>query len=232
VADPVLVVQHEDQCPPAWFGSWLEDAGCALDVRRPYAGDALPADLTGHAALLVLGGSMGATDDHPWLEPTRALVREAAATGVPALGICLGHQLAAVALGGWTDRNPLGQQLGLVPTGWCGEQDALMGALRPPRGVQWNDDLVLTPPDGTVVLAATPAGELQAARFAPTVWGIQLHPEADEHVVEPWAALDRGRYPDGRVDAAVAAIAAAHEELETSWRPLADAFARLALAGA
>ena len=84
----VLVVQHQDDCPPALVGDWLVEAGCALDVRRPYAGDELPADLSGHDALMVLGGSMGAHDDadHPWLTPTKALVRNAVATSTPTLG--------------------------------------------------------------------------------------------------------------------------------------------------
>src|SRR4051794_16300 len=71
----VLVVQHQDNCPPALIGEWLVEAGCVLDVRRPYAGDALPDDLAAHDAFLVLGGSMGANDDdaHDWLPPTKEL---------------------------------------------------------------------------------------------------------------------------------------------------------------
>ena len=41
----VLVVQHEEECPPAWFGVWILEAGVALDVRKPYVGEALPDDL-------------------------------------------------------------------------------------------------------------------------------------------------------------------------------------------
>lgn len=227
---PILVVQHEDQCPPAWFGEWLVRAGHPLDVRRPYAGDDLPDDLTRHAALLVLGGSMGAGDDarHPWLSDVKALVRHAAGELVPALGICLGHQLFTVGLGGTVVRNPRGQQLGLTPVGWraAAREDRLFSrAGFPRRGVQWNDDIVEELPPGAVALAGTPDGDVQAARFAPTVWGVQLHPEADEHTVAPWADLDRRRYAEGVVDAAVEAIARAREELERAWRPLALAFA-------
>ena len=51
---PLLVVEHESQCPPGWMGEWLADAGADLDVRRPYRGDPLPEDLSGHAGMLVL----------------------------------------------------------------------------------------------------------------------------------------------------------------------------------
>jgi GMP synthase (glutamine-hydrolysing) len=228
----VLVVQHQDDCPPALVGEWLVDAGCVLDVRRPYAGDDLPAHLGDHDVLLVLGGSMGADDDvlHAWLGPTKALLRNAAQRRTPALGICLGHQLAAVALGGEVGRNPLGQQLGLLPLGWTHEahrDDLVRSLVETPRGVQWNDDIVTSLPAGTVVLAQTGRGEVQVARFASTVWGVQLHPEVDEHILAEWAAEDPDRYADGVLEDVLTRIADAREELETGWRPLAQALAAL-----
>ena len=152
----VLVVEHEATCPPALFGSWLEDAGCEVVVCRPYAGDPLPT-LAEYDALLVLGGSMAATDTHAWLAPLRDLVRDAAADEVPTLGICLGHQVCAVAFGGTAEPNPRGQQLGLLDIGWTAEAaaDPLLGPLSTPRrAVQWNDDLVIRLPDDAVALAA------------------------------------------------------------------------------
>jgi GMP synthase (glutamine-hydrolysing) len=222
----VLVVQHEDGCPPARVGTWLEEAGLRLDVRRPYAGEDLPADLSGHEAVVVLGGQMGANDDadHGWLTPTKALVREAARDGVPTLGICLGHQLVAVALGGTVDRNPRGRQIGVLDIGWteaAATDPLLAGLATPRRAVQWNEDLVLVPPPGAVLLAATPRGEVQAMRFAPTVWGLQWHPEATPAIVREWGSHE----PGPRADAGVAAVEAADAKLELSWRDLGKAFA-------
>src|SRR5829696_4479882 len=189
----VLVVQHEDGCPPARLGVWLVDVGFELDVRRPYAGQALPDDLTGHDALVVLGGEMGANDDavHPWLSPTKDLLREAARDAVPTLGVCLGHQLAAVALGGTVGRSRRGRQIGVLEVGWTGEaaSDPLLANLATfRRAIQWNEDLVLEPSPGAVLLAATELGEIQAMRFAPTVWGVQWHPEATLEMIQSWAA--------------------------------------------
>ncbi|MDQ6688822.1 MAG: type 1 glutamine amidotransferase [Actinomycetota bacterium] len=231
----ILVVEHEPLCSVALFGPWLGDAGAELDVRRPYAGDPLPDDLSDHDALLVMGGSMGADDDAEfgWLSPVKELIRRAAADSVPSLGICLGHQLAAVALGGSVGRNPNGQQLGLLEVGWltAAADDELTGRLRTTRrGIQWNDDIVVKAPVRTTVLARATTGEIQAARFAPTVWGVQLHPEADADVIEPWTDSDRRRYDDDRVDVALREIAAAVDELERGWRPLADSLVGLAAA--
>jgi GMP synthase (glutamine-hydrolysing) len=230
----VLVVEHEAACPPAHFGTWLEQAGAELAVCRPWAGDELP-DLAAYDALLVLGGSMGAHDDEttPWLAPLKDLIREAVAAGLPTLGICLGHQLLAVALGGTSEPNAAGQQVGLFDVGWTPDaaDDELVGAVSGRRrGVQWNSDVVTRLPETAVVLAATPRGELQAARFAPRAWGVQLHPEVDRAVLTSWAAGDRDDHLEKGIDqeAVLREIDEARLELDEAWRPLATRFAELA----
>src|SRR4051812_25371999 len=106
----VLVVQHEPETPVGWLGEGLTAAGVRLTTRHAYADDPLPPDLEGWDGLVVLGGAMDSWDDAgtPWLPGTRELVRTAERDSVPVLGICLGHQLAAAALGGTVGRNPGG----------------------------------------------------------------------------------------------------------------------------
>lgn len=231
----VLVVEHESACPPAHFGTWLTEAGAELEVCRPWAGDELP-EVAAYDGLLVLGGSMGAHDDEtaPWLPAVRERIREAIADGVPTLGICLGHQLMAAALGGESRPNPAGQQVGLFEISWTPEaaHDDLLGALPGPRrGVQWNSDVVTALPEGVVPLAAMPTGELQAARFAPSAWGVQWHPEVDRPVLESWAAGDRDDHLEKGIDqeAVLAEVDAARAELDDAWRPLAVRFAEICL---
>lgn len=242
----VLVVQHQLDCPPALFADWLAAAGCTLDVWSATGSASVPVDLDDHDGLLVLGGSPGARDDEvaPWLPGVRALVRTAAAAGVPTLGICLGHQLAAAALGGEVHRNPNGQQLGLTPIGWNDEAatDPLVAPLvaaagstpGPARGVHWNNDVVTTLPEGATRLASAPGGEVQAARHAPSVWGVQLHPEADRAVVEPWAASDAAEHAARGLDQAAVldAVAHARDELVATWQPLAASYGALVVARA
>ncbi|RNM14005.1 type 1 glutamine amidotransferase [Nocardioides pocheonensis] len=225
----MLVVQHQADCPPALLGLWLDAAGCALDVRHPYAGEPLPSGLDEHDALLVLGGSMGAYDDtaHPWLTAAKELVRIAADRGVPTLGVCLGHQLAAVALGGAVEVNPHGRQLGVLPMGWtdAASDDPVLAA-RPGRVIHWNNDVVADLPTGATTLALAPDGTVQAARLAPAVWGVQPHPEVDDAVVARWAADEREEIGPAVLDAALADMRSAVPELARAWQPVATAFAQ------
>lgn len=228
----MLVVEHEAICPPGWMGDWLSDEGVSLDLRRPYLGDALPESLAKHSGLLVLGGSMGANDDdqHAWLTPTKDLIRSAVDAGTPTLGICLGLQLAAVALGGEVRRNPRGQQMGVLDVGWtaAADDDTLIGPLSGARrAVQWNSDIVTELPAGSAVLAWASTGEVQAIRFGPRVWGVQWHPEAGEEIIRVWADDDRDAAAERGVDidAFCAEVAAADQEMRASWVGLATGFA-------
>jgi GMP synthase (glutamine-hydrolysing) len=230
----VLVVEHQESCPPALVGEWLVEAGCTLEVCRPYVGDALPA-LTSYDGVLVLGGEMGANDDdaHAWLAPLKAGIRDAVAAGTPLLGICLGHQLVAAALGGVVERNPRGQTVGRQPVGWTEDasSDDLVGD-RPTaeRAIHWNHDVVTGVPEGAVVLARTPGGEVQVARFARRAWGIQAHPEAHVGIIRRWVENDRADEVGSDVDEerVLAAIEEAAPALASCWKPLATRFTALA----
>jgi GMP synthase (glutamine-hydrolysing) len=93
--------------------------------------------------------------------------------------------------------------------------------------VQWNNDIVTRLPEGAVDLAHTERGEIQAARFAPAVWGVQWHPEAGEEIIRPWADHDRDDAVERGVDldTYVQDVVAARQHLRDTWRSLADGFA-------
>ncbi len=232
-AGAALVVQHEDRCPPGFVGEWLAGEGIRLDVRRPYAGDPLPDSSGEHSGLVVLGGAMGAYDDadYPWLTATKRLVRDAVGRGTPLWGICLGHQLTAVALGGRVEKNPRGRADGLTPIGWLPERahDPLCAGTPEGPAVQWNNDVVTDLPPGSTVLARAGDGTPQVIRFASRAWGVQFHPETGTEIFAGWAAEARERDPsDDRAERALTAIRGHEAALRTTWRPMAKAFAALA----
>ena len=235
-----LVIEHEDECPPAWLGEWWQEQGVTLRRIRAHAhtpgaeADAIPADVGDTDALVVLGGEAGANDDadYPWLPATRALIASAVEAGVPYLGVCLGHQLAAVALGGEVRRNPLGMATGLTPVTLteAGERDPLLGPCAGSVAVQWNSDVATRLPGRTTVLATAPDGTPQAVRFAPWAYGVQFHPEVTPEQFDSWwvnkpSAADPVRKAEA--EAASSAIHAAREELRAQWRPFASRFVDL-----
>ena len=227
--DPMLVIQNDPTCPLGWFGEWFAEAGLDIAVRRAFADDVVPDGADGFGALVVLGGDMGANDDDtcPWLPTTKTLISAAIAAETPFLGICLGHQLAAAALGGTVARNHAGRAIGLTPVTLtdAGRADGLLGAVTPgSHAIQWNDDVVTAPPVGARVLATCPDGSPQALRFGPRAWGVQFHPEASPEIFSSWLA-------DGDGDAA-RRIAAARADLRREWRGLADRFAAVCVAAA
>lgn len=228
----VLVVQHQSTCPAGRVGRWLVEDGVDLDVRLPFARDPLPADLSGHDGLVVLGGQMSARDDEvaPWLPATRELVRVAAKGATPTLGICLGHQLAALALGGEVGRNPAGRTVGIRRVRTTEELagDPVLAAASGGPVVQWNDDIVTRLPSTATALATNSRGDLLLARLAPTVWGVQGHPEADREIVTRWAESDTDspEMADLDVPAVLASIGTAQPAVDAAWRPVAAAFAR------
>ena len=160
-------------------------------MRRPYAGDPLPDALCDHAALVVLGGAMGAYDTsrHSWLDPTQRLIAEALALEVPFLGLCLGHQLAAVALGGGVSLRPEGPGSGVAPVTPTSEltDDPVFAAL-PANSVtiEWNNDIVSELPTGAVVLSRDEADHPQIVRYGRLAWGVQCHPEVTAAVFDSW----------------------------------------------
>lgn len=227
---PVLVVQLDASDPPARLGQWLGAGGLELDVRALDAGEPLPGDLSGHAGLIVLGGAMGANDDAdaPFLPAVRQLLRDAVSGEVPTLGVCLGHQLLAVANGGQIRRIPDGPEVGaqLVAKRTAAATDPLFRELPiTPDVLQWHFDEVHVLPPGAQQLASAPGCEQQAFRLGRLAWGIQFHIETTADIVQAWADEDRGELADYDLDAIVERAVAIHDDLAEVWAPFAAAFA-------
>lgn len=228
----VLVVQNSVDDPPGRLGGWLADAGCTLAVVRCFAGEALPRSLVGYDALVVLGGAMGAYDDagFPWLTPVKALLREATRRDLPTLGICLGHQLLAVAGGGHVMVANV-SQAGVTAVRRTGatQTDPLFGGLGEDAvAVHWNNDMVVEAPAGAVVLSNSAVG-IQALRLRTRVWGLQFHPEVDPETAAEWAAGDvrSGRLTTGEAAKRLADIHTADDQLMGTWHAFALRFAAL-----
>jgi GMP synthase-like glutamine amidotransferase len=171
----------------------LGDAGHQADVVRPDRGESLPTDGS-IDGLVVMGGPMGVHDDgdHPWLVAERDLIGAVADAGKPVLGVCLGAQQVALALGAEVTTGPAPEVgLGQVELTTAGRRDPVFG---PEYGgladtalpcVHWHRD-TFSLPAGAVHLAATRAFPHQAFRWGTAVYGLQFHVEVDRALAEAW----------------------------------------------
>ncbi len=198
---PVLCLQHVAQEPPGAVAEAVRDAGLPLEVVRIDRGEAVPRAAEGLAGLVVMGGPMGVpqVDRTPHLQEEKRLVESALALEIPVLGICLGSQLLAAALGARVERGPR-LELGWLPVSLepAARADPLLGALPPEIvALHWHGD-VFDLPRGATSLARSSLTPCQAFRLG-RAWGILFHLEADAAQVEAMA----GAFPEDLEEAGV-----------------------------
>ena len=201
----------------------VRSAGCELVTVELDHGVPIP-PLEGFALLLVMGGPMDVwqEDVHPWLSGEKAAIREwVTERQRPFLGVCLGHQLLADALGG--EVGPMAApEVGVCEVDLTedGVADTLFAGL-PGRldAVQWHGAEVRQIPPDSALLATNATSGMQAFRVSDRAWGIQFHVEASPEMVAKWvrvasyrAALEAG-YPDG-VERYLADIESRRQHLE------------------
>jgi GMP synthase-like glutamine amidotransferase len=190
------------------FRDLLRERGIASHAVRLDLGAPIP-ELGGFDALWVMGGAMDVwqEDQYPWLAAEKAAIREAVIDrAMPYLGICLGHQLLADALGGVVQpaaRPEVGVfEIARTP---AGQRHALLDGLPPrPRVLQWHAAEVVEPPAGAEVLASSEDCAVQAMTVGARALGLQFHLEVDGPTLEDWlsvpdnvAALVRRRGEEG-----------------------------------
>ncbi|HWB68994.1 MAG TPA: type 1 glutamine amidotransferase [Solirubrobacterales bacterium] len=162
--------------------------GLAVHTVKPLAGQPLPAH-DEVAGAVVMGGPMNVdeTDRFPGLAAEREWLEEALRLGLPLLGVCLGAQLLARALGAEV-RAGEGPELGFAPVAVTDASDPILGGLAPEAEVlHWHGD-VFDLPAGATRLASSQRTENQAFRHG-DAWGVLFHPEADFALLESWLAV-------------------------------------------
>lgn len=149
-------------------------------------------NLDGYEALIILGGPMNSDqiETHPNLISEIELIREALDRRLSVLGICLGAQLLAKALGGSVSRNKTRE------IGWYdveltedGANDPVLSAFGAQQQVfQWHEDGIQLPPE-TVHLAGSQVSEVQAFRYGEHAYGFQFHLEVNRSLIERWLTV-------------------------------------------
>ena len=222
-----MVLQHISCEPPGVFSEVMQERGVETVAVEVDENEPLP-DWRKFDAVLAMGGPMGADDDdeHPWLTAEKQLVREAVDAGHPFLGVCLGIQLLASAMGGRV-RTMDAPELGLLPvelTDEGREHPLFEGVEDPFPSLQWHGD-TFDLPEGAVRLARSPVAT-QAFQAGERGFGIQFHLEVTPEMAREWAEVpEYGAYLAKALDAERAAAFLAElesraEELHPTGRRL------------
>lgn len=160
----------------------LRDHGFRLDIRRLNAGDAVPRDFDDVDGVISLGGPQNVGEEHPFMEAEYAYLKEAHERQLPLVGICLGAQMIAHALGGTVAKMASPEMgFGTLEIGPVGQTDTILG------GVAWKSAQlqhhayeVSKLPAGASLLASSAKCKVQAYRIGMRTYGFQFHPECDQ----------------------------------------------------
>jgi GMP synthase (glutamine-hydrolysing) len=183
----VLVIQHAPMETSGIIAAELETRGMAAKVVRTFAGEQVPRELGPSRGLVVMGGPMSVYegDRYPFLRDELRLIESAMRDDAPVLGVCLGSQLIAAALGAEVKSG------GRKEIGWHAVKltdDAFLDPLW--KGIEssfpafhWHGD-VFTLPAGATLLASSQLTPRQAFRYGKTTYAILFHLEVTEGIVE------------------------------------------------
>ncbi len=184
---PILIFQHTSTEHAGRLALTLRDHARKMDVRRldlreSRANPHIPTDFDGIEGIISLGGQMNVGDDLPWMQREIEFLAAAHKRNMPIVGICLGAQLIAKALGGAVAPMAGGPEWGMAPVRQfpVANTDTILA------GIPWevpqfhaHGQEVASLPPGATALQASDKCKVQSFRAGLRTYGFQYHFECD-----------------------------------------------------
>ncbi len=190
-----LVLRHVEHEHIGTLAAVIERAGMRYRYLDVFRGASVPENLVGSrgsigscgfVGLIIMGGPMGVyeSDRYPFLKEEQRLIRHTAEEGLPVLGICLGAQLIAAALGARVYPGPR-KEIGWYPVEVTASDELTAGLPSRFMAFHWHGD-TFELPTGAARLFRSDLYENQGFRWGENVYGIQFHFEVNAAMIEEW----------------------------------------------
>lgn len=182
---------------PDMFARLLDGQGFTFYTWKVVDGE-FPDSVRAADGWLITGSRHGVYEDHPWIPPLEAFIREAYAERVPVVGICFGHQIVAQAMGGKVERYAGGWAVGATEYDF-GDETLRLNA--------WHRDQVIRVPEGARVVASNDFCANAALLYDDRAFTVQAHPEFRPEFVDGlMTTRGKGVVPDEVMAAAAAKL--------------------------
>ena len=184
---PIYIFRHLEHEGPGYFADFLGQRQIPYTMICIDKGEAVPENIKNASGLVFMGGNMSVNDPLPWINQELALIRQAAVTGMPVLGHCLGGQLISKALGGKVTANPVKE------IGWFDTEQVDNAAAQewfkdlPKRFTlfHWHGETFTIPKGATRILQSQHCAN--QAFVIDNMLGLQCHVEMTADMVKEWA---------------------------------------------
>ncbi len=180
---------------PAMFARLLDGHGFTFRTWAVVDGE-FPSGVHDAEGWLITGSRHGTYEDHPWIGPLEAFIRDVYAAAVPLVGICFGHQIIAQAMGGRVEKFAGGWSVGPTPYAFQDGETLTLNA--------WHQDQVVEKPAAAKVVASNEFCENAALLYDDRAFTVQAHPEFRTDFVDGLIRTrGRGLVPDPLLDSAI-----------------------------
>lgn len=178
---PTTKLQYNDF--DTWIARFLKKS--KVKTINILGNEPLP-NINSAKGFIITGSHSMVTQELPWSIRVEKYIQKLSKTNIPLLGICYGHQLINKALGGKSDYNKKGKEIGIVKIRKTTNDPLLTNIPKIFYAYETHYQTAIKLSKGAIVLAKNQKENHQAIRFSKNIWGVQFHPEFDKNIMQEY----------------------------------------------